>query len=599
MWFSEDLNPTFSTAQVITVKNQRVDLKNAHIAPGDPREMDVSLQSIPPGVYVVIWRTQSADDGHILTGSFIFKVANPDGSIPSFNGALPGTNDLGSSTSGLSSGQLDGPSVFSLIMTTLVDLGVIFWVGAQLWRTFVLQLTDSEGLEEQEQHAIEKRANERFERIFSLPTLLVILLANLGILVGQALSITGGNWLSAFSPALLAPLAADGRFGTYWTMREIVVLLAIALTLYMLFARRHSPIVNEISSWAYLLLGLALLIAVTMSGHAAAVNNNIMVYAVLGDWLHLLAASLWIGGMIFLAVVYLPVLRGRSLIEQARSLLAILPRYSPLAITGVIIMAVTGPFNATVHMDSFAQLLTTAYGRTLDIKVLLVAALLATSATHVGLLRPRLAKEYNKYSASLDIASQQGTGETGQVESAEPAGQPEQSAAGPVKQLERQVARRTQRLSAILRWEPLLGVAVLVCTGLLTVFAGTLQPPIPQGQQPGASPIKPFVTTVKTTDNKYTIKLNVSPNRFGTNVFTVTVLDSKGAVDSNVGVSIYTTMLDMDMGTDTVNLQPDGKGNFSSEGDLSMSGHYDVRIQIRTPDNTLHEADVKMFTPFG
>ncbi len=596
MWFSEDLNPTFSTAQVITVKNQRVDLKNAHIAPGDPREMDVSLQSIPPGVYIVIWRTQSADDGHILTGSFIFKVANPDGSIPSFNGALPGANDLGSSTSGLSGGQLDGPSVFSLIMTTLVDLGVIFWVGAQLWRTFVLQLTDTEGLEaqEQEQHAIEKRANERFERIFSLPTLLVILLANVGILVGQALSITGGQWLPAFSPALLGPLAADGRFGTYWTMREIVVLLAIALTLYMLFARRRSPIINEVISWAYLLLGLALLIAVTMSGHAAAVNSDIMLYAVLGDWLHLLAASLWIGGMIFLAVVYLPVLRGRSLIEQARSLLAILPRYSPLAITGVIIMAVTGPFNATVHMDSFAQLLTTAYGRTLDIKVLLVAALLATSATHVGLLRPRLAREYAKYSASLDVApQQQETSETGQTELAE------QPTAGPVKHLERQVARRTQRLSTILRWEPLLGVAVLVCTGLLTVFAGTLQPPIPQGQQPGASPIKPFVTTVKTTDNKYTIKLNVSPNRFGTNVFTVTVLDSKGAVDSNVGVSIYTTMLDMDMGTDTVNLQPDGKGNFSSEGDLSMSGHYEVRIQIRTPDNTLHEAKVNMFTPFG
>jgi nitrogen fixation protein FixH len=56
-------------------------------------------------------------------------------------------------------------------------------------------------------------------------------------------------------------------------------------------------------------------------------------------------------------------------------------------------------------------------------------------------------------------------------------------------------------------------------------------------------------------------------------------------------------MLDMDMGTDTVNLQPDGKGHFSASGDLSMGGNWQVRIQIRTPDNTLHEAKVKFFTP--
>jgi hypothetical protein len=33
-------------------------------------------------------------------------------------------------------------------------------------------------------------------------------------------------------------------------------------------------------------------------------------------------------------------------------------------------------------------------------------------------------------------------------------------------------------------------------------------------------------------------------------------------------------MLDMDMGTDSLNLQPDGKGNFSARGDLSMGGNW-------------------------
>ncbi|TMD87182.1 MAG: hypothetical protein E6I79_11820, partial [Chloroflexi bacterium] len=103
----------------------------------------------------------------------------------------------------------------------------------------------------------------------------------------------------------------------------------------------------------------------------------------------------------------------------------------------------------------------------------------------------------------------------------------------------------------------------------------------------------------KTTDNKFTVKLNVNPNRFGTNIFTVTVIDnSTGKPTSNVGVSLYTTMLDMDMGTDSINLRPDGKGHFRSPGDLSMGGDWQIRIQIRTPDNTLHETKVKLFTPF-
>ncbi|HET7640213.1 MAG TPA: copper resistance protein CopC, partial [Ktedonobacteraceae bacterium] len=92
MWFSEDLNPAFSTAVVVNATNQRVDKQDAHVSPGDSKEMDVSLNSnLAPSVYVVIYRTDSADDGHILRGSFIFTVARPDGTVPSLNGnSLPG-----------------------------------------------------------------------------------------------------------------------------------------------------------------------------------------------------------------------------------------------------------------------------------------------------------------------------------------------------------------------------------------------------------------------------------------------------------------------------------------------------------------------------
>src|SRR2546421_11333781 len=66
MWFSEALNPAFSTAVVVNGANTRVDIGNALVSPSDPTEMDVTLKSnLPPAVYIIVYRTDSNVDGHI------------------------------------------------------------------------------------------------------------------------------------------------------------------------------------------------------------------------------------------------------------------------------------------------------------------------------------------------------------------------------------------------------------------------------------------------------------------------------------------------------------------------------------------------------
>ncbi len=590
MWFSEDLNPVLSTAVVVNAENQRVDNRDAHVSSNDPREMDVTLMSnLPPAVYIVVWRSDSNDDGHILRGSFIFTLARPDGTVPTLSGnTTPGQDALGGSNlSGLYTGQVDGPTLFNLIAITLVELGAVFWVGAQLWLVFVLQPVSDD---HKEQSKTNQQVQLRFERLFSFPTLLMLLLANIGVLLGQALNFTGGQWGPAFAPTLLSNLATSGRFGPFWMMREIVIGAALLLSLYMPFFKHRPKVINSILPWANLILGLALFIAITMSSHAAAVSKSVVFYAVPIDWLHLLAAAFWVGGMMYIATTYLPVIHRAPIAEQARSLITTLPYYTPWAIVGVAIMAVTGPFSATFHLISWAQFITTAYGRALMVKILLVGALLTTSAIHVGVLRPRLKKEYWKYAYIAGrVADDQAITESDR---------PAKLLVQQVKLREGRLSKKTRRLTEVLRWEPLLGVAVLVCVGLMNVFAGTLSPTSAQQQQPTGN-VKPFNTTVKTTDSKFTIILNVNPNRFGTNIFSVSVVDnSTGKLTTNVGVSLYTTMLDMDMGTDTVNLLPDGKGHFSARGDLSMGGNYQIRIQIRTPNNTLHEARVQFYVPF-
>lgn len=507
---------------------------------------------------------------------------------------------------GSTPGTLDGPALFNLIVITLVELGAIFWVGAQFWLNFVLQSSS-------EKHPTEKDLNaqveQRFERRFSLPTLALLLLANLGVLYGHTLTLASNHWDAALNWQLLSTQASSGQFGTYWLLRVGVIILAMLIGLYMVTNKQRPRAVNQVLPLLNLFLGAVLFLAMTMSGDTTAVNSIMLPYAVVIDWLHLVGAALWIGSMLYILLIYLPALKPRSLNERARSLLAVLPQYSPLAIAGVVLLAATGLLSASFHLTALDQFFTTAYGRSLLIKVLLVAALIVSSAYHVFWLRPRLQKEERKYIYAKErLQKAQATPENVAVGS-EARGDASQPAVNKllvqqVKLREERLAKKTNLMTRILRWEPWLGVAVIVCVGLMSVFANTLtataQTP---GQQTGPSSAVagPFTGAAPTSDGKYNVTLHVSPNHFGTNVFTVQVTDvaTGKSLDANaVSVSIFTTMLDMDMGTDSVSLTPNGKGGFSGSGDFSMGGNWDVKVQLRTTDGARHEANFKFYTPF-
>jgi copper transport protein len=604
MWFSEDLSPALTTAQVINSARKRIDKNDARINVNDSKEMDISLQAnLPPDVYVVIWRSDSANDGHVLLGSFLFTVENPDGSIPQLApGANPGQGILGNANTN-NSGTLDATSNFNLIAVTLAELGAIFWVGAQFWLNFVLQTTTEKHPEEQE---LNRQIEERFEQRFSLPTLVLLLLANLGVLYGQVLTAIGGDWRAAFSIRLLSAQATSGHFGTYWLMRMTLILLALIVGLFMVLSKKRPRIIKQTLPLIYLFLGAMLFVAMTLSGHAASVSTVLLPYSIVIDWLHLVAAALWVGGMIYILLIYLPTLKPHSLSKQTGSLLKILSQYSPLAIAGVVIMAISGPLTATFHLTSFDQFFSTAYGRALVVKILLVSALLATSAYHVFWLRPRLKKEYLKYShAQGRLEKAQASVQNNASETLEEV-QDDNSQQNRHKLLEQQIRLREKRLAQkttlmtkILRWEPWLGVGVIICVGLMNIFAGTLTTPTtPTTPQ---STAKAFHGIAKTTDGKYSVTLNISPNRLGPNIFTVEVADTqtgKPLGANEVGVTIYATMLDMQMGTDSVNLQPDGKGGFSATQDLVMNGKWAIEVQLRTLDNQLHQANFTIVTSF-
>jgi copper resistance protein C len=73
LWFSERLEPAWSTASVWSASGAQVDRQDAVVAPDDATRLSVSLGALQPGTYTVRFRVLSVD-GHVVESSFVFIV---------------------------------------------------------------------------------------------------------------------------------------------------------------------------------------------------------------------------------------------------------------------------------------------------------------------------------------------------------------------------------------------------------------------------------------------------------------------------------------------------------------------------------------------
>jgi methionine-rich copper-binding protein CopC len=73
LWFSEELEPAFSSIKVIDATGKQVDRGDTAADPNDRTVLKVSLQRLAPGTYRVQWRVLSVDT-HVTEGNFSFTV---------------------------------------------------------------------------------------------------------------------------------------------------------------------------------------------------------------------------------------------------------------------------------------------------------------------------------------------------------------------------------------------------------------------------------------------------------------------------------------------------------------------------------------------
>jgi putative copper export protein len=165
----------------------------------------------------------------------------------------------------------------------------------------------------------------------------------------------------------LSPIAGGTRFGTAF----IAMTLGFALVAAFLYLAWLTD--REVLLWPALLLGLGFASGLSLSGHSA-VDAGSSRFSELADWLHLTAATLWIGGLVQLAAVVWP-----TAPELRRSAFI---RFSRLATVLVAILVVAGTYLSILRLPNVHDLWTANYGRVLLVKLGLVSVALAWGALH-------------------------------------------------------------------------------------------------------------------------------------------------------------------------------------------------------------------------
>ncbi len=173
----------------------------------------------------------------------------------------------------------------------------------------------------------------------------------------------------SFSPGLLWQALLETRVGHVWLARLGFASLT-ALAAYWASQQEGDPHYW----WAAVAVGGILLMSLTQLSHAAAEGGFLPLFS---DWLHVAAASAWMGGLLGFPLLLLGPLRAMPTEARAELLGRVVRRFSKVATVGVVTVVATGIYATLLHIPSLSALLGSPYGRALIMKLGLLVFLLA------------------------------------------------------------------------------------------------------------------------------------------------------------------------------------------------------------------------------
>jgi len=222
---------------------------------------------------------------------------------------------------------------------------------------------------------------------------IVALLSALSLLLA-----TTANMASSAAAALdvgtISKVLFGTSFGRVWCWHLVVAILAIGVCL------------TPRGPWrmpAILVLSLLLLVSLGWVGHAVEGQGPTKLVHQINQMVHLLAAGLWLGGLVPLAWLlgWARSPTGGAWISLARDVVS---RFSQMGYTAVALLAATGALNTLLLAGSPAALVRTPYGRLLSLKILLFLAMVAVALFNRFRLLPRLRRDSQASAATGALA---------------------------------------------------------------------------------------------------------------------------------------------------------------------------------------------------
>lgn len=325
--FSEPPDARGSDVAVLDVNGSRFDQRDVTLVSDEPNTLRVSLGALADGGYLVSWTALSSVDGHVTKGTFAFAV----------NAPLPPIGDIGPST--------PPPTALEIAGRALSYGGMALLIGLAFFTMFIRVPTAG--------------AETRRERHLVVAGGAAVLAGSALLILGQGTNIPG-RLLALLGLRALAGIAA-------------LASLAVPARLLPADARRE----------AIAFFGLAAGLTATLVSHAAASGD--LRYVAL-DYLHVIAISIWLGGVVAFSYVAMPSARSEDPSDLGRTVW----RFSLTALVAVAVIVTTGALQALDRLVLVEDLVETPYGIALLTKIVLLVGLLGLGALNLLVWGPRL-----------------------------------------------------------------------------------------------------------------------------------------------------------------------------------------------------------------
>ena len=348
--FSEPIDPGNGSIELLDAQLRSVENVGPLRVAEENAVASVELPALEAGIYTVSYQVFSSVDGHASQGQFAFAV-DPTGA------EAPPTSPPASS-----SPSVDGWSVAArwlALVSALVGFGslAMWWQAAHPALRSVAPTSDRR------------------------PPWRVVGASSAGVVIGLLLYVS-----LAARPAAGGAFDITAAFGStaYAVAMRVAITAALVAMLVAGLATLRGGREERVVAAAVAASLAVSLAGMSAAGHASSLGGVVNAGI---DWLHLMAAAAWLGG---LPVVY--VLAGRAVANgTSRRMVAteILRRHGRVALVAGPLVVLTGLANSPVVLGDSRELVASGYGNLLLVKAALVSVALGIGAANHLLVRSK------------------------------------------------------------------------------------------------------------------------------------------------------------------------------------------------------------------